>query len=126
MDRVFVRGLEIATVIGASAWEQQIEQVVVLNLEMAADVRAPAIADSLDEALDYSAIIHRLKSFIGDSRVQLVETLAERIAALLMTEFGVQWLHLELGKPRPLTGHHIVGVIIERGAPPVGGNGGAT
>jgi len=124
MDRVFIRGLEIATVIGASDWEQQIEQVVVLNLEMAADVRTPGRSDSIDETLDYSIIIRRLKSFIGDSRVRLVETLAERIATLLMTEFGVQWLRLELAKPRPLSGHHIVGVIIERGAPPVEGNGG--
>jgi dihydroneopterin aldolase len=118
MDRVFIRDLEIATVIGAFDWEQQIKQAVTLNLEMAADVRTPGATDNLDDALDYGVIIHRLKSFIGNSRVLLVETLAERIAALLMTEFGVQWLRLELGKPRPLSGHHIVGVIIERGAPP--------
>jgi dihydroneopterin aldolase len=118
MDRVFVRGLEVATVIGVSDWEQQTRQMVVVNLEMAADVRTPSRTDNLDEALDYSPIIHRLKSFISDSRVRLIETLAERIGALLMTEFGVQWLRLELGKPRPLSGHYTVGVIIERGVPP--------
>ncbi|MGB5517959.1 MAG: dihydroneopterin aldolase, partial [Gammaproteobacteria bacterium] len=46
---------------------------------------------------------------------QLVETLAERIAEIVLDEFDVDWLRLKLGKPGAVTGSAEVGVIIERG-----------
>ena len=46
----------------------------------------------------------------------LVETLAERIAAIVLEEFDVKWLKLRLGKPGAVTGSKDVGVIIERRA----------
>jgi 7,8-dihydroneopterin aldolase/epimerase/oxygenase len=114
LDIVFIRGLEIRALIGVFEWERQVRQPLVLNLEMATDVRKAAATDSIDDALNYAAISERLRDFIEKSNVQLVETLAERIAELLMTEFQIRWLRLELNKPRPLSGGHVVGVVIER------------
>src|SRR3954467_6243333 len=110
MDQVFIRGLEIATFIGVADWEQQVKQTVVINLAMATDVRAAAQTDSVADAVDYDAVIQRLNAFVGDSRVQLVETLAERVADLVISELGVRWLRLEISKPQPLRGHHAVGI----------------
>ncbi|MBT2383921.1 dihydroneopterin aldolase [Streptomyces sp. ISL-11] len=117
MDTVFIRGLEIATLIGVAEWERQVEQTVVINLELATDITPAAAADDLRDALDYSAVSQRLREFVGASTFQLVETLAERTAQMILDEFPVQRLRLELAKPRPRSGGHTVGVIIERGAP---------
>jgi len=115
MDIVFIRGLEVRAIIGVRDWERQLKQTVVLNLEMETDVQAAAATDDLDGTLSYSDVADSLETFVGNSSFQLIETLAEQAAALVMAEFGVRWLRLELIKPRPLSGRHVVGVVIERG-----------
>lgn len=118
MDIVFICGLEIDTVIGVHDWERRVRQTVVLDLELAADIGAAAATDSLVDALDYQAIGDRLVEFVGGSQFRLVETLAERCAALLTGEFGISWLRLRLAKPGALPGARAVGVVIERGERP--------
>jgi dihydroneopterin aldolase len=115
LDKVFIRGLEVGAVIGVAEWERHVRQLLVINIEMATDVKAAAATDDLDDALDYAAVEERLREFVEGSGVHLVETLAEQIAHLLMIEFGVRWLRLELTKPRPHSGRHVVGIAIERG-----------
>jgi 7,8-dihydroneopterin aldolase/epimerase/oxygenase len=115
MDIVFIRGLEVRAIIGVRDWERQVKQTVVLNLEMETDVQAAAATDDLDGTLSYSDVADALETFVGNSSFQLIETLAEQAAALVMAQFGVGWLRLELIKPMPLIGRHVVGVVIERG-----------
>lgn len=118
MDKVFIRGLAIDTVIGAHDWERHVRQTVVLDLELAADISAAAATDWLADAFDYQAIGDRLVEFVAGSEFQLVETLAERCAALLREEFGVSWLRLRVAKPGALPAARDVGVVIERGERP--------
>lgn len=115
MDRVFIEDLRIETTIGIYDWEKAIRQTVALDIEMAFDNRAPAASDRIDDTLDYKAVSKRLKQFVGESRFELVETLAERCAEIIRDEFGVAWLSLKLSKPGAVTGSKAVGVIIERG-----------
>jgi dihydroneopterin aldolase len=115
MDIVYIRNLKIPTLIGAHGWERQVRQNVILNLEMASDVRRPAGSDRLDDALDYSELVKNLTTFVSTSEFHLIETLAEGAAELVLAETGVSWLRLELAKPRPLSGNYSAGVIIERG-----------
>jgi dihydroneopterin aldolase len=82
---------------------------------MAFDNTKPAASDRIGDTLDYKAVSKRLIGFVGEARCELVETLAERCAAILREEFGVQWLRLKLSKPGAVTGSRAVGVIIERG-----------
>jgi dihydroneopterin aldolase len=118
MDIVFIRGLRIDTVIGIYDWEKAMRQTVVLDLEMAADVAAAAATDRIVDTLDYKAVSKRLKQFVSESRFELVETLAERCAAIVVEEFGVPWLRLTLNKAGAVTDADGVGVIIERGRRP--------
>lgn len=115
MDIVFLRDLRIDTIIGIYEWERQIRQIVVLDIEMAADVARAAATDHIDDTLNYKAVAKRLIQFVGESEFQLVETLAERIAEIVHNEFNVPWLRLKLSKPGAVTGSKAVGVIIERG-----------
>ncbi|KAF0810629.1 dihydroneopterin aldolase [Alcanivorax sp. S71-1-4] len=115
MDIVYIRDLKVDTVIGIFDWERRIRQTVSLDLEMGADIRRAAATDSIENTLDYKAVGKRLISFIQTSEFQLVETLAEKAAAIVLDEFDVPWVRLRLSKPGALRGSHDVGVIIERG-----------
>lgn len=115
MDTVHITGLRAETVIGVYDWERTIRQPLVVDLELASDNRRAAANDQIEDAVDYAAISTRVIAFIEASEFQLIETLAEQLAALLLTEFGIPWLRLRLDKPGAVAEADSVGVVIERG-----------
>jgi len=118
VDIIFLHDLRIETVIGIWEWERKIRQTVSIDLEMAADIRKAAASDSVDDTLNYKLVSKRLQEFVGESDFQLVETLAEKIAAIVLDEFGVAWVKVQVNKPGAIRGARDVGVIIERGTRP--------
>ena len=114
MDIVYIRDLRIETIIGIYDWEREIRQTVSLDLEMGTDIKKAALSDHIDDTLDYKSVAKRLIQFVGESEFQLVETLAERVAEIVLNEFNVPWMKLRLSKPGAVTGSQDVGVIIER------------
>lgn len=115
MDIVYIEDLSIDTVIGVFDWERTRRQTVRLSLDMATDIRLAAANEDLGATLDYNAIAQRLTTFVQASEFQLIETLAEQVAALVMREFGVPWLRLQVSKPGAVPSARDVGVRIERG-----------
>lgn len=115
MDIVYIRDLRIDTIIGIFDWERQVKQQVSLDLEMAADIRKAAQTDDIQYALDYKKVSKRVISLIEESEFQLVETMAETTASVVMEEFNVPWIRLRVSKPGALRGASDVGLIIERG-----------
>ena len=114
MDIIYIRGLQVKTIIGIFDWEREKKQTVCINLEMAADLKKAASSDKIEDAVDYKAVSDRLESFIADSEFQLIETLAENLSTIVLEEFNVQWLRLSLAKPEAIA-HVDVGLVIERG-----------
>ncbi len=117
MDIVFIQDLRIQTIVGIYDWEKEIKQEISLNIEMASDNRAAAASDRIEDTLDYKAVAKKLIAYVGENRFELVETLAERCAEIIMSEFGVTWLRLKASKPGAVRGSTAVGVILERGQP---------
>jgi dihydroneopterin aldolase len=115
MDRVFINDLRIETIIGIYDWERKVRQTISLDLEMGTDIHRSAETDAIEDTLNYKAVAKRLIAFVGDSEYQLVETLAEKIAEIVLHEFDVPWLKLTVHKPGAVRGSRDVGVIIERG-----------
>ncbi len=115
MDIIYLNDLCIDTVIGVYDWERRVKQRVIIDLEMGTDIRKAAASDSLDDTLNYKAVAKRLIDFISQSEFQLVETLAERIAEIVLNEFSVPWVKLRLNKQGAVRGARDVGIIIERG-----------
>lgn len=115
MDIIFLKKLEIETVIGIYDWEREIKQTVVLDIEMATDISKAAASDHIDDTLDYKAVAKRLIQFVGESEFGLVETLTEKIAEIIVTEFKVPWVKIVLNKRGAIRGAEGVGIIIERG-----------
>lgn len=118
MDTIRIRGLKAETVVGVHDWEQQLPRPVVVDLEIATDVARAARSDALEDAADYAAIAQAVTAFLAQSKLQLIETLAERLAGKLMKDFRVPWLKLELHKPGAVAGAQDISVSIERGKRP--------
>jgi len=115
MDIIFIRDLRVDAVIGIYDWERAIKQTLSFDLELATDIAGAAASDHIDEALNYKAVAKRVINFVESSDFQLVETLAERVAELVRSEFAVPWLRLTLNKGGAVRGAKGVGVVIERG-----------
>jgi dihydroneopterin aldolase len=116
MDKVFIEGLEVEVLIGIYDWERRIRQPLVFDIEMAFDNRVPAASDAIGDTLDYKAVSKRIAAYAADSDFGLVETLAERCAAIVLEEFGVSEVRLRLSKPGAVRGARNVGVEIVRRA----------
>jgi dihydroneopterin aldolase len=115
-DHVFLRDLRVKAVIGIFEWERRVTQTVAIDLDMAVDVAKAAASDSIDDTLNYKAVAKRVAAYVEESRFNLVETLAERIAEVVRTEFGVTWVRVRVNKPGAISRARDVGVVIERGA----------
>jgi dihydroneopterin aldolase len=114
MDWIYLHGLAVETTIGIYAWERAIKQRVVLDLELAVDIHAAAANEDINHTVSYQAVAESLTRFIEASEFLLVETMAESIAQLIMSEFQVTHVRLKLGKPSAIANARDVGVMIER------------
>lgn len=117
-DLVFIRGLQIETVIGVYGWEREVRQLLTVDLDMAWPTEAAAASDDVAHALDYARVSQRLREHASESRVELIETLASAIAGLVREEFAVPWLRVTVNKPGAVPEAESVGVVIERGTQP--------
>nr|VFK39984.1 MAG: dihydroneopterin aldolase [Candidatus Kentron sp. TC]VFK50447.1 MAG: dihydroneopterin aldolase [Candidatus Kentron sp. TC]VFK55867.1 MAG: dihydroneopterin aldolase [Candidatus Kentron sp. TC] len=115
MDIIYLHGLRVDAIIGIFPWERQIRQTIFFDLDIAGDVRKAAATDRIEDATDYKAIARRIIDFVGKSEFQLVETLAEEVAKIVMEEFQAPWLRLRVNKVGAIRGARDVGVVIERG-----------
>ncbi len=114
MDIVFIKDLRIETVIGIYEWERKVQQTISLNIDMGWNIRQAANHDNIEFALNYKSVAKKLKLFVAGTEFLLVEKLAEEICKIIVTEFNVPWVKLELHKLGAVSGSHSVGVTIER------------
>ena len=116
MDIIFLNDLRIDTVIGIYEWERNTKQTVIFDIEMAADINEAARSDNVDDTVNYKTVAKRIISYVGEAEFELIETLAERVAGILLDEFKVPWCRLRLNKQGAVRGARDVGIIIERGS----------
>jgi dihydroneopterin aldolase len=116
MDKIFLSALTVECIVGIWEWERRVKQTVIIDLEMAADIRRAAATDRIEDTIDYKKVAKRLLAFVGESQFNLVETLAEQIARVVVTEFAVSWVKVRLNKQGAIRGARDVGIEIERRA----------
>ena len=116
MDTIFLRDLRIRTIVGIWEWERRMPQTVSIDLDMGTDIRRAAGSDQIGDTLDYKAVTRRIKAFVAESRFNLIETMAEQIAGIIISEFDVPWVRVAVHKPWAIRGSRDVGVAIERGS----------
>ncbi len=113
-DRIFLRGLSVECIIGFIDWERRVKQTVVLDLEIPVDCRTASRSDEVTDTVDYKAVAKRVIAFVEASEFKLVETLAQRLAMLIIEEFSLSWVRLSINKPGAIRGSRDVGVVLER------------
>lgn len=117
MDTVFIKGLRLNTIIGCYDHEKLAPQPVIIDLDMAWDIERAAQSDDLVDTLDYDAVSKCVEKLLTERRFELVESLAELIAATIMADFRVQGVRVRLAKPDAILNTESVGVHISRGIP---------
>jgi dihydroneopterin aldolase len=113
-DTIFLTDLKIETIVGIWDWERKIRQTVSIDLEMGADIRRAAESDDIGDTLNYKKVAKRVQQFVSESEFQLVETMAEKIAAIILAEFEIPWIQVRVNKPGAIRGARDVGVLIRR------------
>ncbi len=113
-DRIFLRGLTAECIIGFIDWERRVRQTIVIDLEIPVDCCRAALTDEVADTVDYKKVAKRILAFVEASEFKLVETLAHRLAILLLEEFPLEWVRLEVNKPGAIRNSRDVGVRLER------------
>ena len=115
MDTIFLHGLKVECVIGIWEWERRITQTLIFDLDIGFDTTAAAQSGAIEETLSYREVAKRVTAYAKETRANLVETLAQGVADILLEEFGARWCKVRVNKRGAVTGATDVGVAIERG-----------
>lgn len=118
MNRIFITDLRLETRIGVYEWEQHLAQPLLVNLEFELPSAKAFTSDRFEDALDYTAVVIRLKTLAADHTHKLMERFAEAIADVLCREFGAPWASVRVAKLAPMAGVKQIGVVVERGERP--------
>ena len=94
---------------------EKITQTLVLDIDLATDIRKAAVSDDLADTLDYKRVTERVLEYAQGNTFDLIETLIERLAAMILEEFDTPWVRIKLNKGGAVKHANHVGVVIERG-----------
>jgi dihydroneopterin aldolase len=114
MDIIFIDDLRVSTRIGVYAWERELPQTLKLDLELELASDKAFRSDDFADALDYAAVVARLKRYAGDHGHQLLERFAQGVADIVLTEFTATRVKVRVAKLSALAGVRELGVAIER------------
>ena len=98
-DRLSVLGIEAVGHHGVLDFERRDGQVFKVDLTLGLDTRPAARSDDLQDTVDYGSLVAAVKKAIENDPVDLIETLAERIADVCLTDSRVEWTEVTVHKP---------------------------
>lgn len=117
MDAIVIRDLRVEALVGIHRRERHVLQTVSIDLEIGVPGTAVFVSDKVADTIDYEEVALRIRALAASGHFRLVETFADRIAALLVNEFGAPWAKVSVAKVGILANAKYVGVTIERRRP---------
>jgi dihydroneopterin aldolase len=114
MDAILIRDLRVEALIGIHKRERYVPQTVSIDLDIGLPGTAVFRSDKVADTIDYEQVALGIKALAASGHFRLVETLAERVARLLLDEFGAPWVKVSVAKIGILANAKFVGVTIER------------
>jgi dihydroneopterin aldolase len=116
MNSIFIHDLRLDTKVGVYDWERQLPQTVRIDVDIGLPSTRPFETGELTDAIDYAAVVARIRAFGASHDHALLERFAEALASLVLDEFGAQSVKLRVAKLGALPGVREIGVAIERDA----------
>jgi dihydroneopterin aldolase len=98
-DRLAVRGIEAVGHHGVFDFERRDGQVFRVDLVLGIDTRPAARSDDLQDTVNYGTLVATVKKAVETDPVDLIETLAQRIADVCLEDSRVQWTQVTVHKP---------------------------
>ena len=114
MDTIFLNEVKVQTKLGVPEWERMVEQTIILDIEIGYDLSKACQSDDVADTIDYGSVVNRVRETLKENSFQLVETLAEHLSQLILSEFNAADVKIKVSKPSILPGLKALGVIIQR------------
>ena len=111
-DFLQITGLSTKTRIGVYAWEQQILQPILIDLQIPIEVST--CKDSLERTIDYEKLCLGITEYVESNRFTLIETLAESLADLIKKTYSVPSITVSVTKPLAIKNAQKVTVTLKR------------
>lgn len=99
LDHLVIRGLEIYAHHGVFDFERRDGQIFVIDLDLEIDTRPAATSDDLSDTLDYGRLVAGVEAAVQQDPVDLIETLAQRIADVCLAHAMVERVEVTVHKP---------------------------
>jgi dihydroneopterin aldolase len=99
LDELAVRGIECWGHHGVFDFERREGQTFVVDLVLGVDTTAAAASDDLQDTVDYGSLVATVKAAVEKDPVDLIETLAQRIADVCLLDARVHWCRVTVHKP---------------------------
>ena len=114
MDKIYIEGLEVFSLIGVYDWERLAPQRLVVDLVLYSDLSVAASSDKVADTINYAEVAQCLDSLAGSSQFELIEALAGAMIQAIFKQFAVQKVCLKLSKPDILPNAQNVAVEMTR------------
>jgi FolB domain-containing protein len=114
MDKIILKDLKIATIIGVFPEERLNKQELVFNIELGCDLSRAGLSDKLEDSIDYTKVENAVLTLGEQSHFFLLEKMAEETAALCLKMHGVKSVNVRIEKSGALKHGKIVAVEIQR------------
>ena len=114
MDILFLRDFRLQLIIGIYEWERKIPQPVRLDLEIGLPDHKAGETDDVADTINYGEVAASIVERFSFQPFELVETVAEKIARLVLDEFGAPWVKVSVTKFAIVRGIKELGIVIER------------
>src|SRR5205823_13284586 len=98
MNSIFIHDLRVETKIGVYEWERHLPQTIRIDLEFGLPSARPFSSGDFADAVDYAAVVERIKAMAGNNPHQLVERFAESIAKMVLVAFGAPSVTVHVAK----------------------------
>lgn len=111
-DTLTITALNVATKIGVHAWEQRINQTLLIDISIPSDFSN--CEDKLTNTLDYADLCQTVTQYVESNSFQLIETVANSVAQLIQERFNVTELSIKVAKPHAIKNAGSIQVIVHR------------
>ena len=111
---IFIHDLRVSTRIGIYSWEAHVDQTLRLDLDIGTPSERPFASGRFEDALDYAAVVARIKAYALEHEHPLLERFAQGVADIVRGEFGAPWVRVRVAKLSALPGVREIGVEIVR------------